>query len=213
MFVKCPLYFNQGPYESLYISPQILVLNQLCTHSSRDMVRRALAPHPHQHLQRRQLQPAPILRARPKRTPKRRQQLQPLRVRPYHHLRLRLRLGRRGGVVPRLPGGEARGGEVLAARGREAEGPPGGEREGVGHGVEGELAGEGHGGDDGGRGEEVHGELVAVVARLEVAVEGGEDRWVVLVRGAMGAWGEGSPFSSPFLSSRFHCMLLVHRIY
>ncbi|KAH6609638.1 hypothetical protein Trco_002984 [Trichoderma cornu-damae] len=66
-------------------------------------------------------------------------------------------------------------GPFEAARGGELEVLAGGGLDGVGQGVEGGGAGKRHGGDDLGRGEEVHGFGVAVVPAAEVAVVGGQD--------------------------------------
>ena len=104
------------------------------------------------------------------------QDLESLRVGMDDHLRLGLRGGHRRGVIPRLARGEARLGQVLATRGCKTEGLARGKRYRVCHRVEREPAGERHCGHDGGRGEEVHREPVAVVARLEVTVEGCQDR-------------------------------------
>ena len=79
--------------------------------------------------------------------------------------------GHEGGVSL----GEASRGEGDAFGRGEAEGVAGGGGEGVGDGVEGCEAGVGHGGDEFGGGEKVHGRGVTVVAAFEVAVVGRED--------------------------------------
>ena len=120
------------------------------------MVRSTLAPHTHKNLERRKLKTTVVPRALPEVAWEGLQDLQPLRVRPDDNLRLGLGFRHGLGVVARLTGGEARLGKILATWGREAEGLARGKRERVGHGIEGELAGERHCGHDDRRGEEVH---------------------------------------------------------
>lgn len=78
-----------------------------------------------------------------------------------------------------------------------------------------------HGSNNIGRSEEVHGETVAIVSRLEVAVERGQDScsesaasYISLYLGRLSASfrqekvareGASVPFSSPFFSDRSHC--------
>lgn len=54
MFVRCPLYFNHGPCcRNVRIKRSSKCLK---THRSRNVIRCALSPDPHQHFQRRELQ-------------------------------------------------------------------------------------------------------------------------------------------------------------
>ena len=114
-------------------------------------------PLTHENLERRELKTTIVPRTLPEVA---REGLQDL----DDDLRLRLGLRRGLGGVARLAGGEARLGKTLATWGREAEGLARGKRERVGHGIEGELAGERHRGDDSRRSKEVLSKSVAVIS-------------------------------------------------
>lgn len=200
MFVRCPLYLSQGPCRETIRPPLRTSILDTGTHRSRDMIRCALAPHPHEHLQGRQLHtplvPTTLLEVARERG----KGLQPLRVRPDDYIRIGLRFWCRLRVVLHLPDSEACSWKVLSLRRRKAESFAGGRSNRVHHGVERQLPGECHRGYDRGRGEEVHREPIPVVARLEVAVEGRDDSYMrpLMIRSRI-VHGWHGPHRSPRL--------------
>ena len=133
------------------------------------MIRRTFPPHPHQtrHLPQLSLSILDI-------TAKRLENLQSTTGRRNGDFRVWLRLRAGRGRIAQITRCVPRRRQAIAGRGSESEWPVR-RVDTVDGGVECEGTGEGHGGDDLGGGEEVHGAEIAVVSGFKVAVERCED--------------------------------------
>ena len=165
MFVRWPLYFNHGPFKKTNLSGQDWLGLQK-TYSGGYMIRCALPTNAEQDFQRRQFQ-----RRRRKVAVKRFQDFKSLGVFFDHNLNLGLRFWSWFWVICLIARNKAICGKILATRCIKLEMFPRRKGQRIHEGVEGELAGERHGCNDGWRGEEIHRLAIPIVPWFEVPIK------------------------------------------